>query len=75
MSLFKKKVELDIDDLILNKEEKLLKLFEYDKQHPVEYVLEKTGIKTAHSLRTWFWSLRKSAVINLKIKFGFVIKE
>jgi hypothetical protein len=58
----------------LNKREKLIYLFSYESKLPIVFILEKTGIKSEHSLRTYLTDLRKRKIIFLRQKFGFIEK-
>jgi hypothetical protein len=61
-------------NLQLNKEEKLIQLFKDQDKLPVQFVLDETGIKNEHALRTYLVILRKKKIF-LKQKFGYVEKR
>jgi hypothetical protein len=57
-----------------NKREKLVFIFAKEKRLSIEYVLERTGIKNEHALRTYICNLKKDRIISLRSKFGYVEK-
>lgn len=64
---------------LIPKYDKLFSLFsKIGMKHPVEYVLDFTGIVSLKSLKTACWMLRNNKLsrskkaINLRFKFGFL---
>ena len=55
--------------------EKLVMLFKKQDKLDIEYVLQKTGIVNRRSLAGNISYLRKLGIIDLRIKWGFVIKK
>ncbi len=57
------------------KNEKLYNLFQNKNKIDIKTILEKTEIKNEHSLRTTLYHMRKLELIDLSVKWGFVIKK
>ncbi len=58
-----------------NKLEKLIKLFGDKDKLDIAYVLKETGIASEGALRTNLYWLRKEGIIDLRIKWGYVLKK
>lgn len=59
----------------LSKKEELIRLFDRESKIAIETVLQKTGIVSLGALKIYIHELRKEKIINLRTKFGFVIKD
>ena len=70
-----KNVNLEGLEDFLTMEERLLSLFEKDDSLPVKYVLDETGIKNEHVLRTVLYNIRKERKMNLRSKFENIVKK
>lgn len=58
------------------KKHKLLELFNKKGiSHPIDYVLDYTGMETEASLRTVMWQFRIKRIADIRMKFGFIIRR